>query len=296
MIDRNLRPEWPGDVSTAVARFKQGDLVERPPFFYAGVARYGIWSLTLAGGQGESDSDVEVFELDTQDGEPPYGLITTQTCDLNEQRARPRQPWFQLAPVYNADHLDANVKASVERRMIGHLVKLSGRSLPQGFWVADLRIEMPVEKSWLVGRQPIESFGNEASYLDLAERLAGRRMRPALANIISDQIVKPLRDAFGRLGRGKKASLLDPIKEIRLFCSENRLAPKSAQILIITKEDPPPNQVEQWFNDWWDRIQAPTVQAGLALLANRYETMDKLTALEYVSSIPLDFDYLSPEE
>ena len=35
---------------------------------------------------------------------------------------------------------------------------------------------------------------------------------------------------------------------------------------------------------------------GLLLLGNRYSDLDALTAAEYVASIPIDFDYLSPDE
>jgi hypothetical protein len=39
--------------------------------------------------------------------------------------------------------------------------------------VVDLRIEVPLEKSWLVGHNPLVGEADEAEYLRLAARLAG---------------------------------------------------------------------------------------------------------------------------
>jgi len=294
MIDTGLAYPWPTEVAAAVARFKQGDLVERPPFFYVGVARFGIWSLIRT--RGDVSAETELIELDPTDGEPPYGLITTQTCDLDEQLSKPRQPWVQIAPAYRWDKLGDDQRKQVGRHEIGHLVKLTGPSLGVGFWVADLRIEVPVEKSWLVGRDPIEGFADEADYLRLAQRLAGRRVRPALDNLISTQIVTPLRQAFQKVSATKKSSLLEPVEELRLFVTGARLQATAAQILILTTVEPAPQHVVDWFDKWWSSVQTSTEAAGLALLGNRYTTLEKLAAREYVDSVPLDFRYLSPED
>lgn len=56
MIDAGIAHPWPREVLEAVARFKQGDLVERPPFFYAATRSYGIWAFTRDSG----DPNIEV--------------------------------------------------------------------------------------------------------------------------------------------------------------------------------------------------------------------------------------------
>lgn len=45
-------------------------------------------------------------------------------------------------------------------------------ALEPGFWVADLRIELPVEKGWLAGQTPTKGFDNEDSQRGLGARLA----------------------------------------------------------------------------------------------------------------------------
>lgn len=294
MIDTHISHPWPTKVLEAVARFKQGDLVERPPFFYAGSSRYGVWALTKH--TGTPDLPSEVFELDPDQG-PPYGLITTQTCDLYEQRSKPRQPWFMVAPVYDARYLlHPSQDTQLRKGMFGHLVLLDPPGLPTGLWVADLRIEIPLEKSWLVGREPIAAFPTERGYLELARRLARRRERPALANVLSNEVVSSLRGEFSRL-KADGLAVLDAIREIRLLISQgDRMAPSAAQVLVITHSNPPPDMVKVVLDAWWDEAHERCARQGLHLIGNRYTSLDAMTAAEYVTSVPLDFSYLSPDD
>src|SRR5579862_1980126 len=100
MIDAGIGQPWPEPVLAAVNRFKQGDIIERPPIFYAAVTAYAISDRTKLLGQPSSEPDL--VNLDPTDV-PPYGLITTQTCDLAEESLKPKQPWFHVVPVYDAE-------------------------------------------------------------------------------------------------------------------------------------------------------------------------------------------------
>ncbi len=292
MIDSGVEQPWPREVLDAVAQFKQGDLVESPPFFYVAVPRHGVWSLTKV--ESDEPAEEELIELDPEQ-RPRFGLITTQTCDLKEQSPRPRQPWFTVVPVYQADSTRTNLR-QVEQHQIGHLVLLTATDLPEGSWIADLRIELPIEKSWLVGREPIEAFADEDGYLKLAHRLARRRDRPALANVISNRVVSQLRSSFAAMRKGERSALLEQVQELRLAVNNTRLTPTSARLIVITYIEPSPSEVTSWFNEWWDHAQAECADEGLELVHNSYTTLMKLTAADYRSSIPLDFEYLSPED
>src|SRR5579875_367558 len=295
MIDAGNMETWPSEVVEALERFKQGDLVGKPPFFYAGVSRYAVWSVQ---GDGEEDLDDEaevVIQLDPADG-PAYGMIVTQTCDLNEQAKRRKQPWIQVVPVYPLDNADESRRHQIKTHQINYLVALDGPKLPPGFWVADLRIQVPLEKSWLVGREPIEAFADEGGYLTLAKRLAGRAERPALSNDVSNHIVVPLRERFKRLSRGRRPSIIDPVLELRLAITGSRLKPTAARLLVITKHEQVPQEVQQWFDGWWRDTQPNASAAGIDLIFNWYVTLTKLPAQDYVNSVPLHFDYLSPDD
>jgi len=293
MIDAaNTRP-WPEEIRLTVTRFKQGDLVERPPFFFAANPRYGVWDLSrVALDQG---FDGPLLEMDPADG-PPYGIITTQTCDLDEQAFNPKQPWLQVSPVYAFDSLGVDQRLQVEQQRIQHLVRVTAPLLPpDSFWIADLRIELPLEKSWLVGRAPIEGFISEQEYLQFAHRLARRRLRPALANVLSQHIVGTLRRHIDKTSRGRRRTLVAHIYGLRLQITGARLAPTAARLVVITHEVPSEDLIA-WLDEWWDTANEQAARDGLSLLGNRYTSLDKLTAREYITAIELDFAYLSPDE
>lgn len=211
MIDNLLPSQWPEDVLEAARRFRQGFVVEKPPFFYARSDAYPIWELSMADepeAQGE-----EIVDVDPAD-RPPWGLITTQTCDLYEEGGRPKQPWFSVAPVYDyRPQLREGQLAQLRRGQMSHLVLLTAAWLPAGAWVADLRIEVPLEKGWLVGRTPLGGFASADEYNTLSIRLATRRGRPALSTAITEHIVKPLRAWL----RGAGARHRDEIDSLRLL-------------------------------------------------------------------------------
>jgi hypothetical protein len=280
-------------VLEAVSRFKQGDVVEAPPFFYCAAPRYGLWE--LSGLADDPAAPQEVLELAPEDG-PPYGLITTQTCDLYEQSPRPKQPWIKIAPVYDmGGALDKGQRKQVANHEIGHLVMLTGNNLPSGLWIADLRIEVPVEKGWLVGREPITAFETEDDYLRLARRLARRADRPALDNAVSICVVRSLREQLGKLGKAERASLTGEIRELRLAITGPRLTPSAARLIIIA-HDTPSERVKEWFDEWWEAAREGCHAIGVTLLGNRYATMASLTAADYDTAVALDFDYLSPDD
>lgn len=176
MIDEGLPSAWPTEVLEALADLKQGALLAHPPLFYAGSPRYGLWDVTRDAGDPNLDEDLIELALDAR---PDYGLITTQTCDLAEE-CTPNHPWFQVAPVYRLPEVSDRERQLLEAHRVSHLVLLDPPTLVDGTWVADLRIEIPLEKSWLVGHTTIESFRDEQGYQVLAERLAAKRDRPAL--------------------------------------------------------------------------------------------------------------------
>jgi hypothetical protein len=226
MIDGGNTEPWPRQVREAAARFKQGDVIERPPFFYGAVPLYPIWQLTRTAEP--LDAEPELLELAPSDA-PPFGIITTQTCDLDEQADVPKQPWFQVAPVYITDDLSSDIKRSVERFMVGHFVRLTGPNFREQFWAADLRILLPLEKGCLVGREPIEAFADEDGYNRFAHHLARRFGRPALAINLQRTIIAPLRRRLQKLRGARRAALLEDIVELRLETTPSRLVPSATR-------------------------------------------------------------------
>ena len=102
MIDAGVPPvrdDWPGGVLERLREWEQGDLVKDPPFFfYFADPAIPVWEGTKAYSAGSAGAEVV---LGPESFHPPYGLVTSQTCDIGEEdSANPIRPWVQIAPVY----------------------------------------------------------------------------------------------------------------------------------------------------------------------------------------------------
>ncbi len=288
MIDGRLPDAWPEAVIESVRRWREGDIVEAPPFFYQRSEANPVWRMEFES-DGESRQD-ELVELDPSE-RPPYGLITTQTCDLFEE-GRPRQPWFAVAPVYDfADRIQAGQLSQLQRGTVGHMVLLSAAWLPPGHWVADLRIEMPVEKGWLVGREPRPGFAELGEARRLAARLGSRRSRPALSTQLTTSLIRPLRDWLNRGGRTSR----DNIESLRIRVVGDSATSVQAELLVIVADEGLSQDSATAWRDW-ERARIDAAHAdGVLLFAFRYGTLDAFTARDVESSLLLDYDHLSPD-
>ena len=288
MIDDRLPEEWPDAVLAAAREWRQGYVVEEPPFFYYRSESEPLWEIGLA--DDEEAGDAALVELDP-DLRSRFGLITTQTCDLYEE-GRPRQPWFAVAPVYDiAARIQPAQIGQLMRGDFSYLVLLTAGWLPSGHWVADLRIEMPVEKGWLVGRDPRPGFAEIKDYDKLAARLASRRGRPALSPLLTVSLTKPLRDWLN--GRGKPSR--DSLESLRLRVVGDPVTSTQAELLVITRDEGMTPELEARWREWEAaRLQSAETD-GVLLQPFRYGTLDEFTARDIETSLRLDFDHLSPD-
>ena len=280
--------QWPDAVQSAVGEFEQGDLVERPGFFYLASAAHGIWRLTRE--TGDSTQPDELFELYPGDT-CPYGMITTETCDLVEEDGNPRQPWVSIAPVYTIDMLDTNAISLLDSGRVAYMRRLTATQFESAIWVVDARIEFPVEKSWLVGRQPIQAFATRNEKVAIARFFAGRRERPVLGPDVHRHLLTPARRWIERKSAPAREQVLDGIVEIRLRVSGDALRPDGLSLIVVGDSQPPSESVRKaWdskFPGWRDRLEA----VGITLLPHEYATLDTLSARTYTNTyrMPLEF-------
>jgi hypothetical protein len=251
VIDRHIRGPWPENVTEALRRFKQGDLIRRPPFFYGVSSGSRIWGVAEEedGADDPANDGSHVDELHPEES-PEFGIITTQTCDLSEQ-GRPTQPWFQVSPVYRLEG-----QSEEQERLLSkaYTAELTGPDLPDGRWVADLRIEVPLEKTVLVGRHPIAGFATEQEADDFGRRLGVRRARAALA----DELVKAVIRLIGkrkRNNRARAAAVWSEIYKLGLQIEEgSRMKPTAVRLHVISAGEPS-DLVTEWFEAWEDRAR-----------------------------------------
>ena len=281
MIDQGLPEEWPDAVGTACTRFKQGHVLPRPPFFYAATSAYGVWDLTRDGGNPELDE--EILQLDEEIA-APFGMITTQTCDIYEEGKR-RKPWIQVAPVYDASSvIGEDSLGNLAKGAIRHLMQLDGDAFSDGTCVVDLRVEFPIEKSWLVSKEPLEAFQGEAGYLRLAEALAGRVGRPAL----NTALVKVLNAVENWWEKDAVEDAKNDVVDLRMFIiGGTRLEPTAVRLLIVTDTQVMNDQGKSSWDACWRTASDVGAQHGITVAANQHESLDSLTARQVRDSAPL---------
>jgi hypothetical protein len=262
VIDDGLEYPWPEPVRQAIERFLQGHLIAEPPFFYAADLRHPVWRTTrlVADQTPEPDRGEDFVDL-APGNSPPYGIITTQSCDLSEERRDPRQPWLAVAPVYT-------VPSESRLRDRDYVFELAPPELEDELWVADVRVEVPLEKSLLVDREPIEAFADEAGYIAFANFLARRRGRPALASVFHELLsattrtLKNERSANRSLARRARQNVYKLMLAIE---DGTRLEPIAAKLYVITN-GMPTEDARAWFDLWWNAARLIAERHGLQLL------------------------------
>ncbi|SEP54095.1 hypothetical protein SAMN04489732_13652 [Amycolatopsis saalfeldensis] len=204
-------------------------------------------------------------------------MILTQGCDI----MRKNIPWVTLAPVYDAStRLTPEQISSARGGKTLHLLPLTAAWTHGEPWFVDLRLELPVEKSALLDREPIEPFVDEVDYRRLSERLAIRRQRPDLPEDVLDHVVGPLFDAV-RAEPDAGAALNQSVYEVRLQCND-ALTPSVVTVFVLAKDGEEPDE------GGWVRIVGSIYGAaqehGLTIIGPEVVGLDELTARDYVTS------------
>jgi hypothetical protein len=185
----------------------------------------------------------------------------------------PRKPWIQVAPVFRRIFSGTSPQ---------HVVMLDGPELAQDS-VADLRIEMPVEKGWLVDQTPLAGFSDSEGFRRLARRLALVREREAFPQWVNRSICGPLRDEDGL----RNAGLLEGVEEIRVAFSGDDLSTTKAAglVVLVSSERSIPQLGERW-SDWCEQV-ASELSHDAHLLPVLVLTPDSMSAREHQRTAPV---------
>jgi len=284
MLDSWLPSAWPAAVVDAMSRFRQGHLVQWDSLAFAANFSHAICNVTAQTGTSGSGY-VRVDKACT------YGLITSQTCDICEEGKKiPRIPWVTVVPVYNVlPFLSNGQDGLVRKNRIGYLLPLTHENFinSEALWVADLRIEYPLEKGILVDQKPIEAFASEKDYAYFANSLAFRRNRPALDGRVIKLIITPLRDALT-----SNSIQSDNIEEVRIRCGPTWNQVERAQLFFLIRNATLLEETLQAIEIW----QAQLIQAlpaDLALLHANVISYETFTYLNALNTTLVDFAELS---
>lgn len=186
LVDGLLPAAWPADLAERLGTWQTGHLLPRPALTWAGVA--GDDPVT---GVPTGDGDAYDWEpLADPDLRAPYGLVVSQTCDIVAAGTGRKHPFVDVPPVFRRNDLDKGPAQDIEQFKVTYLVALTAPP-DDGFWVADLRLVMPVSKALLASHTPVPGFANAEDLLNLAEAVARKRRRPALHDVLSEDLPSP---------------------------------------------------------------------------------------------------------
>jgi len=237
----------------------------------------------------------------------PFGMVTTQTCDLAlEGGGKPTTAWVQLAPVFNGEaphpldptkHLLRGDVRKLVRDGRGSQNLLYIPDAPDdGFWFADLSFEVPVERGWLARRDRIEGFGDESKREEVGRRLAWLRSRPALDGRFVGAVQVPIVNALREL-RKDDTDAYDNMAQVVLevgFAMNSRLDVGVARLCVF--HDGATDEQLEWWRDLWTTELHPGAEAhGFNLLPLQVESIyGPMTIAEYRSFTRLPLTTISP--
>lgn len=283
MIDKGLGA-WPPEVVAAAKKFQQGDLIAKPPIAYAASLVNPVWDLTRQeAADGKPDDAPVHLAIDPDDG-PPFGIVTSQTCDIAEDRPDPLQPWFEVSPVVLCDLDDP-----LTRRDYAYPLPTFPAPDDQ-IYVVDLRLSVSLEKGLLVDREPVDPFADsEDERIAFGVMLGQRRARAALSENVHVFIDQTLNDHKPRkTGKRVKKRLYKLLLQIT---EGSRLDPRAVRLHVITFENDDATiecpEIEGWFKSWYDEAREVAEQHGVTLLAPLFHDTANMDIRLYDSLIEI---------
>lgn len=276
MFDRRIVPEWPEEVIGALDDLRQGDVIPWP----ADTA-YVTTDQHVLYGEQESEagqSTGERFAVALEPA-PELAVITSQTCDIDEQGLPRRKPWIQYAPL---------VKVSEAPRRGLNTWPLDGLQLPAGEWYADLRIEGCAEKNVLVGLTSVRGFSSEEKADAFGRHLGHLRARPALANHLVETVTEHLRQYRKATTKGHRNAMRREVVEVRLDITDgSRMKPHAARLVVLHRAEPT-KAMRKWFDEWYDAARADAAAVDIELHAVHHVDASRLEYVAIKDLIVLD--------
>lgn len=226
-----------------------------------------------------------------------YAVITTQSCDVAARDGT--KPWIQVAPVRHGSSFDDRALQQAQSGERLYLYPLDPVGMEPGPWIADLRIEVPVEKSWLVDAERVEGFPDEQGRRRFSTHLGKLKARAALGDHVSEHIAGTLRKAIRRKGNSKKRNeFFNPVVDLRLALSGTWEKATAAALWVISREALA-DDVKGFFDAWREKSWRTAMEHRCPLQSNEYLVLAKSPALRYYEllqqTVELDFDYMSPD-
>jgi hypothetical protein len=271
-IDDGIAADWPEELFERLARFRQGHVIQDAPLSFEGVGDSPLWT-PQEGSRAAGDGPVRGFNA-------PYGIITSQTCNISERPPKGTFPWMQVSPVYR-------LRDPAEAKDRLYLYPLTAPTMI-GYY-ADLRLEVPVEKSVLVGRDPIESFASEDEEIAFGEMLGRQRDRAALHDIINKVLYNRWRKKRAN-NKNRARQVFERLHMVGMLIPEGtRLEPLAVECHFIGNGGPVAEDDREWIEAWWDTAseEAQGADPSVNLLPNVFHDGTQMDVRIYDDLISL---------
>jgi hypothetical protein len=211
-------------------------------------------------------------------------MVVSQGCEL----IKPNYPWATVVPVWDVSRcLSQSQQTSITASKTWHLVHLTAPwTKTESLWVADLRLEMPLDKTVLAAQEPTEAFANETDYASLADRLAAVRARPAVPQPCIDHVVEPLQTLLNE----RRVQGIEPlvgVREVRTR-SNHHESPTVVTLFVVTDEqaEQPPD-ADEW-QQLFDSLHETAAHHGITMDGPEIGSLWEMTAADYLASQPID--------
>jgi hypothetical protein len=267
-------------INNALAEWRQGDVVRGPiDFIHMGDPARPLTNLAE-----EAQGDGPTVLV----GEEVGLVVLTQTCDL--VRTCVKQPFIEFAPIVEVDQDELR---QIERGGLlkyAHIPVLQDERL-----VADLDRTMTVEKTIVVDWVRVPGCRNDAEARAFAEALRRKRGRFAFPDDFveaSQALQNRLKEKHDR--QSDEGRALRALREIRVTAEPSWEAEQVNLMFWFIRH---PEQRDFEGKEW---NKSRETWLKLVKKTDRYVAVDGLvatladmTAEDYVTSDPLDLDYLS---
>lgn len=270
-------------VDAALLTWRQGDCVvgEQWFVFRTDLERPLTLDGAAAAAEGVDTAESEVFGL----------MVLTQTCDL--VRKSSERPFVEVCPLVEVDEAQHREIERSRRPNYAFVPALADRRL-----VGDLDRVMTIEKAVVAGWDRVAGWQTDAEARRLALALARKRARVAFP----DDFVEFATPLMSRMSskhdkQSDEGRALRALREIRVRAEpswdadEVRLA-----FWFIRDADDATFEGKRWDQflvEWEKRIPKGGRFVDVQALV---QTLEDLTAREYVESDPLDLDHLTTRD
>jgi hypothetical protein len=292
-LDEVVPASWTPGMAAALDLWQQGDLLRGAPLFWLSPAGDDPVMATT-GPEGDATGEPLPFPHDDGTEADGWLAITSQTCDIAVTGPGARHPAVTASPVYRLpDDIDSNRRTAILNCDVTWLFPLTDPP-GGGLYVADLRWSMPVSKGVLLAQTPTRRSGwaDEPDLLDFAEAIARKARRPALHDVISDDMV----DSLNTYIRGTRKSFPEwheHVQQVRLRLNGERLRPTSVSLVICCDVELTAEEKATW-RGWQRQGKKLLATAGIGLGPPLIRTLEQLPARIYQDSVPLKLPALGP--